>query len=877
MAADVQEQVIVSIQLDKQDTEKQVDELTRSVTDLTKANANLIKQQKELIKNGKENSDEYVENSKQIEINKQKITAADATRKNLIRSLQLEDDSIKGLRIRNAELIKQRDELSTKTAAGRKAIAEINAQLDENNKAIKENVSGLEKQKLDVGGYTEALDKLVPGLGATVNGIQGMTKAALTFLATPLGAVLGAIGLAIAAVTAYFKSSEEAQNKWNKIVAIGSAILEQFMNVIEDIGGAIVEAFENPKKAVTELWETIKQNFVNRLVGLFELLPKLGEAISQAFSGDFAGAAKTAGDAIGKVTLGVENLTDKIQAFAQQTADMVEQGIKNGEKLAALQAQITREERELVVDRAKTALDVAKLREKALQFELEARKKIIQQAIALEQQLSDKEVAHAKLLKDQAQTELEANGDDIEAKKKVADATAAVINAEATAFQNTLRFRKEIAAIDEQIEKERLARLKRIHDAEVAISEEQLQRAAAEADSVEERVRIEVALEQFKAQELLKNEDLLAEEREQIVQASTNKIVDIRKKGDQDIIAEQAALNQTLLDASAAAVEQEITGRQQILDNFIEQAGVTEELLQQQADLAKERIDERVKYEQETEQNRVIEQLANEQLTETQRQQIIEASQAKQNAIVSKGEQDRYKLTADTDKKIADLKAKNREAEIQGAFMVANATLQLMQQVFGESKALAAAQAILNTAQGITNALAQSGPPWVGIAMSIIIGAMGAAQIARIAGVQFAKGGLLFAKGGLAKVGGMLSGPSHAQGGIPFSVGGRVGFEAEGGEAIINKRSSAMFRDELSAINQAGGGRAFARGGIMAAGGIISNTQTSKAAARAQTDTQMRDAVRTVMETFPPIIVTVEDINARSQEYDTTTQQAQVI
>ena len=57
--------------------------------------------------------------------------------------------------------------------------------------------------------------------------------------------------------------------------------------------------------------------------------------------------------------------------------------------------------------------------------------------------------------------------------------------------------------------------------------------------------------------------------------------------------------------------------------------------------------------------------------------------------------------------------------------------------------------------------------------------------------------------------GGLLSGNSHANGGIPFSVAGQSGFEAEGGEAIINKKSTSMFMPLLSAINQAGGGVGF--------------------------------------------------------------------
>ena len=52
----------------------------------------------------------------------------------------------------------------------------------------------------------------------------------------------------------------------------------------------------------------------------------------------------------------------------------------------------------------------------------------------------------------------------------------------------------------------------------------------------------------------------------------------------------------------------------------------------------------------------------------------------------------------------------------------------------------------------------------------------------------------------------LLRGPSHASGGIPI--------EAEGGEAIINRRSTQMFKPLLSALNEAGGGVKFAAGGI---------------------------------------------------------------
>jgi len=69
--------------------------------------------------------------------------------------------------------------------------------------------------------------------------------------------------------------------------------------------------------------------------------------------------------------------------------------------------------------------------------------------------------------------------------------------------------------------------------------------------------------------------------------------------------------------------------------------------------------------------------------------------------------------------------------------------------------------------------------------------------------------------------GGVVEGPSHAEGGVPFSVQGRGGYEMEGGEFIVNKKASAMHRDLLERINSSykvspiQGTRKFATGGLV--------------------------------------------------------------
>jgi hypothetical protein len=105
-------------------------------------------------------------------------------------------------------------------------------------------------------------------------------------------------------------------------------------------------------------------------------------------------------------------------------------------------------------------------------------------------------------------------------------------------------------------------------------------------------------------------------------------------------------------------------------------------------------------------------------------------------------------------------------------------------------------------------------------ANAVTAGGAGLAQYGVLQGMAVARAAInaatilaqKFEKGGLVG-GGVFEGNSHAQGGVKFSSGGRI-MEAEGGEAIINKRSTAMYKPLLSAINQAGGGKKFAFGGI---------------------------------------------------------------
>ena len=328
------------------------------------------------------------------------------------------------------------------------------------------------KSKTSLKDHSDTVDKIIPGFSGMTSGIVSATKASLAFIATPIGAVIAALGVAIASVTAYFKSSEDAENKLAKGTAILGAVFEQLTNFAEDLGEFLVGLFEHPQKALTDFANLLKENIINRFTGMLELIPNLGKAVGLLFEGKFSEAGKLAFDSVAKVSTGIADASSKIEGFITKVGEAVELGIKNGERLAAIQSDIDKKQRQLIEDRAKTDIEVIKLREKAITEEGDLKKKTIQEAIDLEKKLSDQELALARLKQAQAKLEVENNGATKEALTKLAEANAAVINAEATRYQNTLRFSKEIEAINKAQEAEDQkahdASIKRIDDEEKA-------------------------------------------------------------------------------------------------------------------------------------------------------------------------------------------------------------------------------------------------------------------------------------------------------------------------------------------------------------------------------------------------------------------------
>tara|TARA_R110001592_G_scaffold19255_2_gene79245 strand:- start:214 stop:2292 length:2079 start_codon:yes stop_codon:yes gene_type:complete len=272
-------------------------------------------------------------------------------------------------------------------------------------KDIKKVDSSIKDTSASTNQLTGTLDKMsngaVSGFKAFAAGLKTVALGFRTVGGAIAASGLGLLVITISALTAAFRGSEEGQNKFSRIMSVIGAVTGNLIDLLADLGDLIIGVFENPKESLNSFATLIKDNIVNRFEGLMELIPALGTAIGQLFDGEFAAAAETAGNAFGKVALGVEDVTGKIEGAIDASKDFVKQNIEEGKaagKVADMRAKADKVERGLLVRRAKAENEIAELRLVAkdmVNATAEERKAALEKVLEIQDSLigSEQEVA----------------------------------------------------------------------------------------------------------------------------------------------------------------------------------------------------------------------------------------------------------------------------------------------------------------------------------------------------------------------------------------------------------------------------------------------------------------------------------------------------
>jgi hypothetical protein len=294
---------------------------------------------------------------------------------------------------------------------------------------------------------------------------------------------------------------------------IGS-VTGNLVDILASLGEKIISVFENPKQAISDFSNLIKDNIINRFNGLLELIPQLSKSIKQLFSGDFSGAAETAANAVAKVALGTDNLTDSIKNSAKALRELAAEVAADAvvaANIADKRAKADKLDRQLITERAQATRDIAELRLKSEQkdkFAVAERIKFLQEANAIEEATTNKAIESAKLRRDAIIEENKLSGstkDDLDAE---AQAKAKIIQLDTS----RLNLSKRLATRLLEFRNEELAGIKKVSDAK----KKELEKDSADA--------IKKQKEDAKARKIIEELEANTEEEKRILALEKEKI-----------------------------------------------------------------------------------------------------------------------------------------------------------------------------------------------------------------------------------------------------------------------------------------------------------------------------------------------------------------
>ena len=360
----------------------------------------------------------------------------------------------------------------------RQGLKELNRERKKANEELKDS----EENAADYGGVLGMVDQKTGGLISSIGGmtksIGGATKGFNLMKIAIIGTGIGALLIAITSIGAAFTSSEEGQNKFNKIMGVIGATVSVFTDRLATLGNFLISVFENPKQALIDFKNAFVENITNRISSAIDTIGFLGSAIKKVFSGDFSGAmedAKSAGSAYIDTMTGVKDTIGKVSNSVKELATEIVKEGKAAGKIADQRAAADKLDRKLITERAEANRKRAELLEKSVdkeKFSTQERIEFLKEAGRLEEEITQKEIKAAQLRLDAKQAENALGGSIKEDLEEEANLKANLINLETARLgkqreitSQAIAFKSEAAAEEVAIESEKAEAIESIRKA----------------------------------------------------------------------------------------------------------------------------------------------------------------------------------------------------------------------------------------------------------------------------------------------------------------------------------------------------------------------------------------------------------------------------
>lgn len=704
--------------------------------------------------------------------------------------------------------------------------------IEESNKAKqalgvlqKEGVDGLKPKGAIEGlkGIAGSLSSIPGPIGGAISGFQGLSKAAMAFVMNPIGAVITGLVAIFAAVSKAINSTEKGTFALNKIFGALGGILNPITKTIGKLAALIAEGLVKAMETAIAVGKFLGLEFAQAAEDGMKLADTLNQIDKE--EGDLAEARAEQNKLLAESR---EILADTNATYEKRRAELdkirkAETALGEREVALAKQRLAAAEEKKRQDGESKENLDAieeATIKLYQTEQELAAKRRQFNRE---EKKLKAEDEAKQKEIADKAKAYADER---IAAQDKIRAAQQKNLLA---SIKDQEERDKKAAELDLQNSKREIDRGKYTANEKKKLKEEADKAYALQLEKInKDAADKEKAIQKELADALVNTDQEKFDQQQQQTTDNYNKLIE-KAKGNAEMIAKLEAQKQELLlqqetqfnkdqaDKKKAAEDKILADAKEAYQKRIEaitqtydkeaamlqQKGLSErELRKQMAELEIQELEAKLAAtEKSNEEYYKLElELYNKKksLRDQETQEIIEGVQAGFDVASSLASGLLELNQAKTDAILANENLTEKERE------------KIAKESFEKQKKLQYAMAIIDAAKTVTSILAQYPKFDGGIAMAAALVTTGIAtafNIAKIASTQYqpkSSSSSSSGKGAASaasryQTGGMLGGPTHDMGGIKTALG-----EVEGGEFIVNRRSTANFLPILEQINNLG-------------------------------------------------------------------------
>lgn len=266
----------------------------------------------------------------------------------------------------------------------------------------KTSVAGMGQLASGVGGTAGVIQQQFQNVGRMGKNLKGMfmstgsawKKVDLIFKASVVGTIIAAIVVAVKGLMSYFKGTVRGAEDFNKISSAVSATLGTLKDVIISVGEWLVNAFKNPKQAISELWDKIKTNLMNKLKGAVTVF----KGVAKVLKGVLTLNKDTINAGVEEFKDGWAKAYEQERNFIKKVGKEMKKDQKDSLELAERENKLWRRREEFKIKGQKLENQISNHRMKANDASLSESERLKHQNLAIEKQkqLSNERYAIAK-------------------------------------------------------------------------------------------------------------------------------------------------------------------------------------------------------------------------------------------------------------------------------------------------------------------------------------------------------------------------------------------------------------------------------------------------------------------------------------------------